>query len=186
MSSPAAVRGQEVRQRLLAAAAELIPERGWSAVSTRVLADRAGVTPSVVHYHFPSLSALLREAAIGVMRQVLDEVGALAEEAATPKGLIDTAFAAVDQYSGTDPASLLAVEAYLVSTRDDEMRAEIGDLVEEFRGRVERLLRAHRVRAPEVTAAVVAATIDGILLHRGVTTMPDTAEVVHVLHRLVD
>ena len=61
MTSPAAVRGQEVRQRLLAAAAELIPERGWSAVSTRILADRAGVTPSVVHYHFPSVQAVLTE-----------------------------------------------------------------------------------------------------------------------------
>ncbi|MFD1052553.1 helix-turn-helix domain-containing protein, partial [Kibdelosporangium lantanae] len=37
--------GEEVRQRLLAAAVQLIPERGWSAVSTRVLAERAGVTP---------------------------------------------------------------------------------------------------------------------------------------------
>lgn len=54
MTSPAAARGREVPQRLLAAAAELIPERGWTAVSTRVLAERAGVTPSVVHYHFSS------------------------------------------------------------------------------------------------------------------------------------
>lgn len=45
--SPAEARGQDVRRRLRVAA-ELIPERGWAAVSTRVLADRAGVTPSVV------------------------------------------------------------------------------------------------------------------------------------------
>jgi len=30
----------------LSAAVELIPERDWTAVSTRVLAERAGVTPS--------------------------------------------------------------------------------------------------------------------------------------------
>lgn len=46
MTSPGALRGQEVRQRLLRAAIELIGERGWSAVSTRVLAERAGVTPA--------------------------------------------------------------------------------------------------------------------------------------------
>ena len=73
----AATRGRDVRQRLLAAAVELIPERGWTAVSTRVLAERAGVTPSVVHYHFPSVAALLDEAAVGFLRGVvagIDEV----------------------------------------------------------------------------------------------------------------
>jgi hypothetical protein len=34
-------------------------------VSTRLLADRAGVTPSVVHYHFGSVQALLVEAVLG-------------------------------------------------------------------------------------------------------------------------
>jgi len=50
-----AERGQAVRRRLLDAAAELIPELGWSGVSTRVLAERAAVTPGMVHYHFASL-----------------------------------------------------------------------------------------------------------------------------------
>ncbi|HET6287357.1 MAG TPA: helix-turn-helix domain-containing protein, partial [Amycolatopsis sp.] len=68
--SPAAERGQAVRRRLLEAAVALVPERGWSAVSTRILADRAGVTPSVVHYHFPSLQDLVIEAVLGVMREV--------------------------------------------------------------------------------------------------------------------
>ena len=78
MTSPAVERGNEVRQRLLAAAVELIPERGWTAVSTRVLAERAGVTPSVVHYHYSSLQALLREAVVGAMRQTFSDLVAVA------------------------------------------------------------------------------------------------------------
>jgi AcrR family transcriptional regulator len=61
--APTAKQGQEVRLRLLTAAAELIPERGWSAVSTRILAERAGVTPSVVHYHFSSIQDVSTSAA---------------------------------------------------------------------------------------------------------------------------
>ncbi|MGH3673909.1 MAG: TetR/AcrR family transcriptional regulator, partial [Pseudonocardiaceae bacterium] len=38
----AAERGREVRLRLLGSAAELIAERGWTGVSTRILAERAG------------------------------------------------------------------------------------------------------------------------------------------------
>ncbi len=55
-------RGRDVRLQLLSTAAELIGELGWNAVSTRILAERAGVTPGLVHYHFPSLQALLRDA----------------------------------------------------------------------------------------------------------------------------
>ncbi|MFE0812766.1 TetR/AcrR family transcriptional regulator [Streptomyces sp. NPDC058794] len=166
MSSPAAARGREVRQRLLATAAELIPERGWTAVSTRVLADRAGVAPSVVHYHFPSLAALLGEAAIGTLRDLLAVAGEVLEQARAPGELSDLLLASVRQYTGTDSLSLLSVETYLAATRDPELGARLAALVAEFRQRLAGLLRAHRVPEPEATAAVLAATIDGLLLHR--------------------
>ncbi|MGH3825157.1 MAG: helix-turn-helix domain-containing protein [Pseudonocardiaceae bacterium] len=53
----AADRGRDVRLQLLSTAAQLITELGWAAVSTRILAERAGVTPGLVHYHFTSLQA---------------------------------------------------------------------------------------------------------------------------------
>jgi AcrR family transcriptional regulator len=72
-----AQRGHEVRQRLLGAAAELIAERGWAAVSTRAVADRAGLAPGLVHYHFTSVQALLSQAAIAVMHRAAAETGPL-------------------------------------------------------------------------------------------------------------
>src|SRR5690606_38747757 len=69
--SPSAPRGAEVRRRLLDAAVRAIPEQGWRGVSTRSLARRAGVVPGLVHYHFDSLEALLREAALGALREEL-------------------------------------------------------------------------------------------------------------------
>src|ERR671914_884271 len=42
MAETAASRGREVRRRLVQAARELVPERGWTAVSTRTRAERAG------------------------------------------------------------------------------------------------------------------------------------------------
>lgn len=185
MTSPAAARGHEVRQRLLAAAVELIPERGWTAVSTRVLADRAGVTPSVVHYHFPSLSAVLNEAVIGLMRQVFGELDAYLDRARTPAEAVDALLESTGQYTGADPMSLLFTEAYLAATRDERLREQIADVVEGFRRRFGRWLGERGVPAPDETAAVVAAAVDGLLLHRGLGAGPDARSAAAVLRRLV-
>ncbi|CAL99647.1 TetR/AcrR family transcriptional regulator [Saccharopolyspora erythraea] len=174
-----------MRQRLLTAAAELIPERGWTAVSTRVLAERAGVTPSVVHYHFPSLPALLNEAVVGLMRQMLADVDAFLSAAATPADAVDAMLESVDRYTGADPMSLLFVEACLAATRDEQLRGEIGAVVEEFRQRVGRWLGEHGVSAPAETAAALIAVVDGLLLHRGLGVGPDTGSAARVLRRLV-
>ena len=185
MSSPAAQRGHEVRQKLLVAAVELIPERGWTAVSTRVLADRAGVSPSVVHYHFPSLSALLNEAVVGVMRAMVGELDALLDTVPTPSAAITALLASVERYGGADPTSLLFVEAYLAATRDERLRAEIGDLLQGFRARFAHWLAGHGQDAPEATAAVLLALVDGLLLHRGLGADTQTSAVTDVVRGLV-
>ena len=182
---PTAEQGVEVRRRLLTAAAELISERGWTAVSTRVLAERAGVSPSVVHYHFASMQALLNEAVITTMRQVFDEAGAYLEQAKTPAELVDALIGSVDQYSGADPMSVLFVEAYLASTRDEQLRGQLVAVVKDLRGRLATCLSDRGVPEPAETAAVLAASIDGILLHRGLGAGPPASVAAQVLHRLV-
>jgi AcrR family transcriptional regulator len=183
MASPAAARGQEVRQRLLAAAAELIPERGWSAVSTRILADRADVTPSVVHYHFSSVQAVLTESVITAMRQVLAATDEVFGAADTPAEAVDAMVASVEQYDGTDPVPLLFVEAYLAATRDEHLREQLAALVADFLARLEDWLRIRQVPEPAATAAVLAASVDGLLLHRGLGSPSPGAAT--VLRRLV-
>lgn len=181
--APTAEHGAEVRRRLMSAAVELIPERGWSAVSTRMLAERAEVSPSVVHYHFASLPALLNEAVITAMRQVLDGTSAKLGQVRTPRELVDVLIGSVDQYSGTDPMSVLFVEAYLAGARDPRLHEELVALVNDFRAGLTAWLSDHGVREPDATAAVLAASIDGILLHRGLGDRPQA--VAEVLRRLV-
>lgn len=185
MSSPAAVHGQEVRHRLLAAAVELIPERGWTAVSTRTLAERAGVTPSVVHYHFPSLRALLNQAVVDVMRQVMAETNALMASARTPADAVDAMLASADPYTGSDRMTLLFIEAYLAATRDEQLRAEIGGVLKEVRQRLGGWLRERGVPESDETAAVLVAAVDGLLLHRGLGTDATAGAAAAILRRLV-
>ena len=54
-----AVRGEATRDRVLAAARDVLLERGFAQTSTRAVAERAGVRLSLVHYHFGSKHQLL-------------------------------------------------------------------------------------------------------------------------------
>lgn len=188
---PMRQRGEQVRRRLLAAAAELIPELGWSAVSTRTVADRAGVAPGLVHYHFTSLQALLAEAALGVVADVgAATMADLKKARGLDSGLADM-FAALEPFSGTDPTSLLFTETYLAATRDEALRREMSALTLRFTRELAGWLAARGVDRPEATAHVLAAAIDGLMLHRALTASseapgtPETSSVVPVLRRLV-
>ncbi|HEY6398829.1 MAG TPA: helix-turn-helix domain-containing protein, partial [Solirubrobacteraceae bacterium] len=56
-----ALRGEVTRERMLAAAREILLERGFAQTSTRAVAERADVRLSLVHYHFGSKHGLLIE-----------------------------------------------------------------------------------------------------------------------------
>jgi AcrR family transcriptional regulator len=161
-------RGQATRARLLDAAAQLVPEVGWGAVSTRLVADRAGVNPALVHYHFSSVADLLREAVMRTARDaVLGLVDVLSQSTDVSAG-VDTLFGFLRPYTGNDPASLLMVEGFLAATREEGLRAEFATLIEEIRQRLADWLAACGHPDPVVSAGVFAALIDGLLLHRSV------------------
>ena len=180
-----AERGREVRQRLMAAATELVAERGWSAVSTRALAERAGVVPGVVHYHFPSVQALLREATVAAMRGLVDQLAAQVDQAATPEDVLDLILRGLERYTGVDPMSVLFVETYLAATRDKALHDDVRGVLDTFRSGLARTLAERGVATPGETAAVLAAAIDGVMLHRALDPGFDARAVAPVLRRML-
>ena len=182
MGNPSAERGNRSRRRLLDAAAALIPELGWGAVSTRNLAERAGVRPGLIHYHFTGLADLLRQAALDAMRRVLAE----ATEAGSATEMTAGLLTALDGYSGDDPTSLLFVETYLAATRDEQLHRELAALVAGLRDALTGEFAAAGVTDPSATAAVVMAALDGLMLHRPLGGQPESARLAAVLTRLLD
>jgi AcrR family transcriptional regulator len=177
--------GREVRQRLLSTAVELIPELGWNAVSTRILAQRARVGPGLVHYHFESLQALLREASLDSMSEALQGVAMIFAQAETLQAGFDMLVGALDAYTGTDRASLLFVEVYLASRRDLRLAQEVATVVVDFRRRFAAWVAARGQPDPAPTAAVLAAALDGVLLHRAIGPDLTSSAVRHVLSRVL-
>jgi AcrR family transcriptional regulator len=167
MPATASERGATTRERLLRAAAELIPELGWGGVTTRKVAARAGVRPGVVHYHFVSVSDLLSQTAVHVAREALAESFRALDSAPDVASGLDHLLATIDSYTHDDPAALVLTESFLAATRDETLRLQLRDLFDEFRGQLAAWLRRHAAGTDtDATAAVLAAALDGVFLHR--------------------
>ncbi|WP_084959221.1 TetR/AcrR family transcriptional regulator [Thermoactinospora rubra] len=167
MVQTAAERGKATRQRLFEAAVALIGEAGWSGVSTRMVAERAGVAPGVVHYHFASVTDLLVAASVSFARDLVDQLAAGLAEQRDLGGGLDWLLDRLGAYTGTDPASLLVAETYLASSRVPALRAELHAIMADFRRAVVSWLRScgHAGDA-EAAAVLLAAVVDGLVLHR--------------------
>ncbi|RJO73793.1 TetR/AcrR family transcriptional regulator [Nocardia panacis] len=161
----AAEQGDQTRSRLMDAAAALIAERGWGAVSTRLVAERAGVRSGVVHYHFSTVNDLLIDAGLRVMR---GETQRLADAVTGESGRagLEVLAAAVDSYRPDDEVSLVIVEVMLAASRHERLRTELGALLRTHREGVTHWLRAQGSTDAEASAAVLMAALDGLFLHR--------------------
>jgi AcrR family transcriptional regulator len=158
-----------------------IARDGWGGVTTRRVAELAGVNPGLVHYHFGSMAALRREAAIWALQhEVSAPTAALLEAPSMPAGVR----ACLDAVAAIDPASETAsvlYEAMLAAARDEELRAELGRALEAFRNLLAARIEAAHGADPVASAALVAAALDGVLLHRLVNPEFDVASLAEPL-----
>lgn len=185
-SMTAADRGRAVRERLLQAAVELIPRHGWGAVSTRMVAEQAGVTPGLVHYHFASLQALLSEAALGTIRDLIGGIPSLLDDTRSARQALNMLFATLDSYQGRDPISLLMAETYMAATRNEHLREALAATISEFRAELASTLERLGVRDAAGCAAVLTAALDGVVLHRALGLALPASTVTRVLGRMLE
>ncbi|KJK42811.1 hypothetical protein UK23_35420 [Lentzea aerocolonigenes] len=177
-------RGRRTREQLLDAAAQLVGEVGWGAVTTRLVAERAGVNAALVHYHFSSVPDLLSTAALQFAEQLLTE-SADALRAQEPAEGIERMLEELSRYTGTDAQSLLLSEALLASHRLPELRGRLAALIADFRSRVAEWLRSADVKDADAIALLLGAAFDGLVLHRALDESVDFRAVAGPLRRLV-
>lgn len=166
----AAEQGQLTRARLMDAAAELIAERGWGAVTTRMVAERAGLRPGLVHYHFDSVTDLLIDSSL---RAAQAEVARILQPALTRAGqdaLADLVQAGASYGTGPggpDQGAAVFVEMLLAARRHERLRSALAGLLAGARAAVGQLVQASEPGADGPAAAeVLLAAFDGLLLHR--------------------
>jgi AcrR family transcriptional regulator len=167
-----AAQGTATRKALLAAAAALIAETGWCAVTTRAIAARAEVPHGAVGYHFNGKAELLREAALEATRESLAVPLALVGQAGSVSELLQGTFAWYADGGLTDPSVAQLLETAREAGRDEALRAPIAAQLREYRAALADLVRRDQQRGTLVAgvpadgvAALAAALLDGLILH---------------------
>lgn len=174
----------DTRDRLLAATRTVIAAEGWGAVTTRRVAEVAGVGAGLVHYHAGSVAALRRDAVLDVLSETFG--GAMAEGPASAEDveawlrrllLLPTAGS-----PAVTPETLrLLHESLPAAAHDEALRETIAELLRRYRAGLTEHLRTVGLAEPEATAALLAALVDGALLQRSLDPRLDLEPVVALL-----
>ena len=155
----------------MSAAAQLIAELGWGRVTTRAVADRAGLPHGAVSYHFRGKQELLIDATMFAFERAVP-VGEFAARA-TVAGLIDLVEVQVADREAIDPVtSRLMFEAMREAERDQTLRARMGAMLHQYRELMIRTVADDQEQgavfagaAADALATLLAAVGDGLLLH---------------------
>lgn len=170
-------------RRLLAAALELIQEDGLQAVTHRTVEERAGVARGSTRYHFGTRDALL-EAVLGYVAELdLATIAGAVEAVGGPDGLaaLDAAGhnRAMQEISAAmlrEPGlSLARFELYLYAARRPALAGAMARWREAFVALGAPHLTAAGSGDGAAAARLVAASMDGVLLHALSCPHPDYA-----------
>lgn len=151
------------RMVLLDAAERLMLEEGYAAVTSRRVAEKAGLKPQLVHYYFRTMGDLY----LAVFRRRAEqglEAQALALKSAQPLW-------ALWRYSSDPRVTAFTVEFMALASHRDELRAEFARYGEMFRQKERQVLTETLQRygidatdVPPVVWAVFATSLSRILV----------------------
>jgi len=161
------------RKRILNAAALLIADLGWSAVTTRRIAEQAGVNNALIHYYFGTKDALLLEAASEMFTEEFEGPMTRMFTAPTFRSGMQAYVDYLRAIEDHGPGVTVSVEALLRGVRDEAVRTWIEKLLGGARQMIEQLVIAAQARGelpadldPGGAAVVLAALMDGLVLYR--------------------
>ncbi|MBH0778487.1 TetR/AcrR family transcriptional regulator [Nocardia bovistercoris] len=160
MPSPRRIGAPDAKNRglLVDAAQELLLEEGWAAVTSRRVAERAGLKPQLVHYYFRSMDELLLE----IFRRAAE--AGLILQADMMK--TDRPLRALWDFSIDPTAVRFTMEFVGLSNHRPEIRAAVAEYAEQFRtiqtNALETLLKAYGFDTERFPAAAMAVLITSI------------------------
>ena len=144
----------ETRARIVEATEQVIRDEGYAAASSRRVAQRAGLKPSLVHYYFPTTDDML----LAVFKRGAAQSDAMIDEALAS----DDPVRALWRFFADTSRTALAMEFMALAIHRDGIRAEIARHSEVMRARqtelFERLLgeRLADIGAPAGLSVVLA------------------------------
>lgn len=120
------------RERILEATQQLIREQGYAAASTRRVAARAGLKPSLVHYYFPTTDDLL----VAVSKRGAEDSDRMIEEALQSDRPLHALWDFFSDASRTE----LVLEFMAMANHREAVRKHMAEHSEEMRQRQAEIL----------------------------------------------
>jgi AcrR family transcriptional regulator len=169
---PRQSRSREAVEAILTAAADILARKGYGALTTNHIAERAGVNIASLYQYFPGKEAIVAElrrrhgaAARTAVRRILAE-DAGSDLASTLRRLVA---AGVAEHAAA-PALHRAFTDALPALRTSDIAAEDAPAFAAFRQLIERTA----VGVPDLDLALwVVATASGALIHRAAVERPE-------------
>ena len=163
------------RARILAAALDVIAQKGVEGASMRGIAEAADVPLGSITYHFTDREALLQEAFELFLAETAPMIVGALEAAATPSEMLDAvADLACGETWGSRKNLLLSYELYAWASR----RPECSEVVERCLNGTRRALTRFFTKAE---ADAIDALFDGAAIHRAYDSTPPSREELRVM-----
>ncbi len=177
--------GEGTRERLLEAAAEVIGSHGWSAATTRSVAQQAGVNKALVHYHFGSVDALLVKAIERVFARQVEQGMAMVLAPEDPADGLDDFADWLGKHPPRPAADRVLIEALSQATYRVDVRGTLVPALTRFRHDLEGRLHRFGSRNASALATAVAACLDGVAIHRTIDHDLDARAAVRAMAALI-
>lgn len=169
------------RALIVEATGQLIRDEGYAAVSTRRVAARAGLKPSLVHYYFPTTDDLLVE----VSRQGAKDSDRMLEEALAS----DDPVKALWQFFADTSRTAMALEFMAMANHREAVRAHMAEHSEAMRVRQVEILkhllgdRINRVEGFDAAGltVVLAGIGRAIVMEQGLGVKTGHAEAMRIV-----
>lgn len=183
MAASAPTRRTEILDHALA----LFAERGLAAVSTRDLADKAGLARSHVYHYFKDWKALRCEAFARFAQGELQQARLTLLRLEGREAL--KTFAAGWLASTADPAATLWIDAWVESLRDADLAVAYNEAMQQWIVLLEDVLRRADMPHEGLMARQVFALINGYSLTAGLQTgtlaETELPELLNAIDRLI-
>jgi DNA-binding transcriptional regulator YbjK len=168
------------RDRIIEATLQVMAREGMAAATHRVIAAEADVPLGSLTYHFSGLDELRIEAFRRLAARMATAYEAHFREVSGTDAFVDAVTDLIHGDAGAAHADwVVAYQLYLAALRDPALRALTEDWMRSSRHVLERFV-------DPVTARGVDALIEGLVMHRMLSTAPPGRTVTHdMVSRLV-
>lgn len=190
-------RSGRTRHKLIAAAEELIAEKGWGRVTTRAVAERAGLPHGTVSYHFRGKEELLTDAALAVIddlfpMEAMESVDSLDALLRMMEVSLTGTRGSGSRSSQAAATFGVLVEVMREANRNRTLGERLSAVLQGYRRSIAKLARAEQKKggsvrgfSPAGLATLVAAVGDGLTLHAFIDSGVAVADACRALRRLL-